>query len=265
LLEARLIDLHNHILPGVDDGAADLDESIAIARQFVSEGVVRVAATPHFDPERRSGIDAKGVEEKVVEVRKSLESARVQLEVAVGHELFLTPEAPSLLEAGRVSPLGLGSAVLVELSLMSQQPPLYLDQTLFQLQLAGYQPVLAHPERYPFVQRDPAALNAVVAREVVLQLTAPSLLGEYGWRIRRTAERLLRQGSYTVAASDRHHPGRNRSLADLHRRIAELRDIEVADLLLRSNPQRLLNGERVDKVEAAPLDSSGRLSRLFRR
>ena len=260
-----MIDLHNHILPGVDDGAADLDESIAIARQFVSEGVVRVAATPHFDPERRSGIDANDVEEKLSEVRESLEAAGVQLEVVAGHELFLTPEAPSLLEAGRVSPLGLGSAVLVELSLMLEHPPLYLDETLFQLQLAGYQPVLAHPERYPFVQRDPAALDAVVAREVILQLTAPSLLGEYGWRIRRTAERLLRQGSYTVAASDRHHPGRDRSLADLHQRIAELRDSEVAEMLLRSNPQRLLNGERVVKLEASPVDNPGRFGRLFRR
>jgi hypothetical protein len=68
-----------------------------------------------------------------------------------------------------------------------------------------------------------------------------------------------------VAASDRHHPGRNRSLADLHRRIAEIRNSDVAELLLRSNPQRLLNGESVIKVEASPVENQGRLGRLFRR
>jgi hypothetical protein len=116
---------------------------------------------------------------------------------------------------------------------MSEKMPLYLEDTVFRLQLAGYQVVLAHPERYGFVQRDPASLDTLVERGVALQLTAPALLGEYGSAIRRTSEKLLSRGHYQMAASDRHHPGADRSLMATHTRITELAGEDQADLLLR--------------------------------
>jgi protein-tyrosine phosphatase len=237
-----MIDLHNHILPGVDDGAADMDESLAIARQFVEEGVVRVAATPHLDPENQRGISAADVRRLVNEVQAGISTAGIPLRVEPGHEVYLTPDVPDLVRAGRASRLGDGHALLVELSLMTQQRPLYLEESLFQLQLDGLQPVLAHPERYAFVQRDPTVVDPLIESGIVMQVTAPSLLGHYGGYIRRVAERLLRRGSYGLASSDRHHPGHERSLKDMHRRITDLTDPETADLLLRENPARLLDG-----------------------
>jgi protein-tyrosine phosphatase len=145
------------------------------------------------------------------------------------------------------------------------QRPLYLDDTLFRLQLAGLQPVLAHPERYSFVQRDVATVDGLVDRGVVLQLTAPALLGEYGGTVRRTAERLLLRGSYAIGSSDRHHPGRERSLSDLHNRIEELAGMDVAELLLRTNPRRLLDGQSPLPVEPAERKRPSLASRLLRR
>ena len=248
-----MIDLHNHILPGVDDGAADLDESLQIARQFVSEGVIRVAATPHLDPERGTGIGPPAVQAGVAELQAALDQATIELTVLPGNELYLTPDAPSLVRTGQVSPLGAGSTLLVEISLFADRPPLYLEDTLFHLQLAGYQVVFAHPERYAFVQRDVTSLDQLVTRGVVLQLTAPSLLGEYGASIRRTAVQLLRRGSYATAASDRHHPGPERSLAALHQRITALVDADLADLLLCTNPDRLVAGRPVIQPEVREL------------
>src|SRR5919199_470729 len=138
-----MIDLHNHILPGVDDGAADIDESIEIARQFVSEGVVRVAATPHLDPERNNGLQAPGMGPRIVELQTALQDRGIGLTVLPGNELYLTPDAPALLEQGLAATLGRGKAVLVEVSLRADPAPLYVEDTLFRLQLAGYQPVLA--------------------------------------------------------------------------------------------------------------------------
>jgi protein-tyrosine phosphatase len=260
-----MIDLHNHILPGVDDGAADLKESVDIARQFVAEGVVRIAATPHLDPERGNGAPAGILREKVAQVRRAVDDAGLNLDVLPGHELYLTPSAPDLLRAGNVFSLGDGHFVLVELSLVSGQRPLYLDDTIFRLQLDGYSVIIAHPERYGFVQRDVGALDGLVGRGVALQATAPALLGEYGGGIRRTAERLLRRGSYSLASSDRHHPGAARSLAQTHERIRSLINIDTADLLLCANPARVLDNRPLQEAEVDPDERSSFFSRLFSR
>jgi protein-tyrosine phosphatase len=250
-----LVDLHNHILPGLDDGAANLEESLDIARQFVSEGVTRVAATPHYnadDPPERRRADADAVRARLAELQPALDAADIPLSVMCGNEIYLTPESPDLLAAGRVCSLGDGKTALVELSLLAGERPLYLDDLIFRLQLGGYQIVLAHPERYGFVERDVSALDTLASGGLLLQLTAPALLGDYGGGIRRTAEHLLRRGSYSLAASDRHHPGNNRSLAALHERITQLSDADTADLLLCENPARVLDNQTL--VLLAPSD-----------
>lgn len=240
-----MIDLHNHILPGLDDGAANLEESLEIARQFVSEGVTQVAATPHRNIEKDEGITAQAARAKVRGVQAALDQAEVPLRLLPGSELLLIPQSASLLQNGTVACLGDSKTVLVELHLTSATPPLYMEEALFDLQLAGYQPVLAHPERYPFVQRNHQALDDLAARGVVLQLTAPGLLGDYGVSCRRTAERLLRGGLYAVAASDRHHPGPDRSLLATYDRISHLVGADQGTLLLVTNPGKLLRDEAV--------------------
>jgi tyrosine-protein phosphatase YwqE len=115
------------------------------------------------------------------------------------------------------------------------------------------------------VQREVTAIDALVDRGIALQLTAPALLGEYGSTVRRTAERLLLRGSYTLASSDRHHPGADRSLSALHTRVHEMAGGDAADLLLRINPQRLLEGRSALPVEPAVQKRPSLASRLLRR
>jgi protein-tyrosine phosphatase len=260
-----VIDLHNHILPGLDDGAADLTESVEIARQFVREGVAQIAATPHLDPSHDRGASPDEIDRRLDSVRDALAAEQVPLGVARGQEVFLTPEIVSLLEGGSAITLAESQYVLVEVSLVSLARPFYLDETLFRLQLGGFRPILAHPERYPFVQRDPQSAGELASRGVVLQVTAPSLLGEYGSRVRRTAERLVREGHYQLAGSDRHHPGPRRSLAELHDRLSADLSPEAADVLLRENPRRVLNDQPLLALEPAPPRVGFSWHRLFRR
>lgn len=236
-----MIDLHNHILPGLDDGSRDLDESLEIARQFVSEGVTTVAATPHRNPSRKSGQSRETIEQEVARLQSRITEAGIELRVLPGHELYLTPEAFEPLDRGDVCTLGSSRALLVELPFDVR--PLYLDDAIFRLHLAGYTVVLAHPERYSYLQRDLEPAESLAGRGVLLQVTAPSLLGEYGSRVRTTAEELVRRGLASLAGSDRHHPEQARSLAALHDRIMGLVDASTADLLLIENPARVLRDE----------------------
>ncbi len=263
-----LVDLHNHILYGVDDGAVDLVESVEIARQFVSEGVTRIAATPHFNPDNeagRQGANAELVGTRIAELEAALIGEGIPLPIEPGNELYLTTRAIDLLKAGTVSTLGGGKTALVELSFFMAQKPLYLNDLIFQLELAGFAVVLAHPERYPFVERAITSLDTLIEGGVLLQLTAPSLLGDYGASVRRTAERLLLRGAYRVASSDRHHPGPARSLALLHERIAELTDSETADSLLSENPTAVLDGTPVREQELQPETKTTLFNRVLGR
>lgn len=258
-----MIDLHNHILPGLDDGAADLEESLEIARQFVSEGVRTVAATPHRDPSRESGADRETVLTVLAAVQRAIREANIDLEVLQGQEFYFSPEALPLLERGDVCTLGPSRALLIELPFDTR--PLYLDDLLFRAQLAGFQLILGHPERYRYVQRDVGYVQPLVERGVALQVTAPALLGEYGTGVRETAETLLQRGFCALAASDRHHPGATRSLSLAHDRITHLTDTATADLLLAENPRRVLDGEPVVRPSPAEPTKRGLFARLRRR
>jgi protein-tyrosine phosphatase len=260
-----MIDLHNHILWGLDDGAVDFDESLEIARQLVVEGVQRVAATPHVNPQQDDHPSTALIRTRIRDVQAALDAQEIPLSIVPGNELYLTPDAPALVTSSQICRLGDGQSVLVELSLLMDQRPLYLDDTIFRLQLAGFQVVLAHPERYAFVQRDTQSLDAIVERGLLLQLTAPALLGEYGPPVRKTAERLLARSVYRLASSDRHHPGPNRSLAALSERIEHLTNRQTAESLLYDNPARILNGDEV--AAAKPVQPRQRtfFDRILRR
>jgi protein-tyrosine phosphatase len=255
-----VIDLHNHILPGLDDGAADVEESLAIARTFVSEGVTAVTATPHVNPMRGTGPSPERVRHEVELIQRAIDGADIPFQVQPGSEILLTPEVPELLRAGRMTTLDGTAAVLVELPF--EQRPLYAERTLSALLDAGYCPVLAHPERYGYFAGDLDGLLVLQSYGVVLQLTAPSLAGGHGPGVRRAAQTLLREGAYGVAGSDRHHPEQQRSLAVMRERLNEMAE-GLGDILLAENPGRLLRGERLVEVEPVT-DQPGFLSRLFR-
>jgi len=238
-----IVDLHNHILFDIDDGARDLVESLEIARQFLSEGVRVVAATPHFNPKRQLEGRAEQTSERLRVLQDALDVAAIPLQVVVGNEILLTPDTDQLVRDGYAHTLGDGRAVLVEANFDVKQP--YLEDQLVALCDAGYQPILAHPERCVWMRENSACAADLSETGVIFQLTAPSLLGEYGSSVRQIAMWLLERGYYASAASDRHHPNQPRSLADLYNSLTDVGGPSLADLLLCENPTRLLRGEPV--------------------
>jgi protein-tyrosine phosphatase len=110
-----MIDLHNHLVYGVDDGAADIDESLEIARQFAAEGVTIVVATPHFDGDKPRSLTLGMLRERVDELREAIAASNIGVDLYCGNEIYLTPDVPTLLEQGQ-SPVGATRAILTEVS-----------------------------------------------------------------------------------------------------------------------------------------------------
>ena len=240
-----MIDLHCHLLPGADDGPETLEESIAMARAAYQDGVRTIVATPHEGEwaRRHRGMDAgPALLEEVRRLEAQVRQAGMALSLCPGLETELDLDLVERLRAGRALPLGQGRYFLLELP--SYQRAIYLEQVLFQAQLAGWLPLLAHAERYPFVQEDPDVLGPLVQRGVLVQITVRSLTGEVGRTARETGLRLLRKGLAHVLASDGHSasgprgPVLSPGVAAAARVVGPAR----AQAMVTEVPQRILEG-----------------------
>jgi protein-tyrosine phosphatase len=232
------VDLHCHLLPGVDDGARTEADALEMARALVDLGFTTVAPSPHARPEYAP---VEVVDTRRRELEAALARERIPLTLARNAENVLdadflsrlgTPEARLLGEGGRY--------VLVELPYTAPVPAL-LD-ILFRIRLKGVTPLIAHPERCLEFERKGRAADAVRAG-ALLQLDIGALIGRYGSTARKLAGSLLEAGLYAVAATDLHAPvgARDwvgRSLAELEGRAGE----RAVQQLLADHPRRLLEG-----------------------
>jgi protein-tyrosine phosphatase len=198
-----MIDLHSHILRGIDDGARSLEDSLEIARAAVADGITLIAGTPHVRDDWPT--DAGVMEYRVHELNAELAQARIPLEVRSGGELAL--EWLARLPIDELRRFGLGGNpryLLVETPYHGW--PLALPDLLFSLRAQGITPVLAHPERNAEVQAHPERLVQLVEGGVLVQVTAASLDGRaVGKRPQECARRLIADGVVHMLASDAHH------------------------------------------------------------
>jgi protein-tyrosine phosphatase len=199
-----LIDLHSHILPGLDDGARTLEEAVEIAQAAIGDGIQAIAATPHVREDYPTTADV--MERRVGQVREALVEAGVELQLHTGGEVAI--DWLGRLAREDLRRFGLGgnpNYLLVEFPYFGW--PLDLPEQLFQLQLVGITPVLAHPERNADVQASPERLDRIAESGTLIQLTAASLDGRLGRAARDTGLKLIELELAHLIASDAHHPG----------------------------------------------------------
>lgn len=199
-----MIDLHSHLLPGLDDGARDLDESLAIAHSMAADGVTIVAATPHVREDHPT--EPGAMEEALEAVRAVVADEGLALDVRGGGEVAL--DRLQQLDLDTRSRFGLGgnpSLLLLEFPYYGL--PIGLAHECARLSLEGVVPVIAHPERNPNVQERPGALEPAVRAGGVIQLTAASVDGRLGRASAVCARRLLELELAHLIASDAHTPG----------------------------------------------------------
>jgi protein-tyrosine phosphatase len=197
-----MIDIHLHILPGVDDGPETIEESVALARVLMQEGVHTAVATPHFNdlfPHR----SASEIKERVNALQQVLDHRGIQLRLFTGHEALIKPGLVEDIQSGRLATLNGSRYLLLELWNNSWLPE--TEQVIFELRAFGITPVIAHVERYRAIQQDSNRLLKLLEQGVLAQLTAGSLLGMQGNTARKCAETLLKKGYIHCIASDAHN------------------------------------------------------------
>jgi protein-tyrosine phosphatase len=235
-----VIDLHSHILPNIDDGAASVETSLEMAVAAVSDGIVAIAATPHVRDDYRTS--PAEMEHAVGTLRGVLAEASVPLQVLTGGEIALDmlPE----LDDEDLRRFGLGgnpAFLLLETPYLGW--PLGLEETLLQLRVRGFEVLLAHPERNTEVQEDPGRLTRLVEAGTLVQLTAASVDGRLGPNAQRTSLRLIDLGLAHVIACDAHAPKVRR--IGLQAAVRELGDPELADWMTNVVPAAIVSGSEI--------------------
>ena len=195
-----MVDLHSHILPGLDDGAPTLKQSLELARAAEAAGIDTIAATPHIRDDHAFPLEL--IEDRLDTLRVALREAEIDLQVVGGGEVSITKVAELHDDTLATLCLGEGRYLLVESPYT--QAPLLLETVLFDLQVRGFRPVLAHPERSMTFLHDRARLERLVEKGVVCSVTAMSLTGAFGTSIKAYTLQLFAAGVVHNIASDAH-------------------------------------------------------------
>ncbi len=237
-----MVDIHAHLLPGLDDGPTSTGEALRMCELYVAEGVSTVVATPH-QLDHRFNVPPVAVREAVDELSEACGRRGLELEILPGGDVRLQPELLHALEAREVLTLAdAGAYLLLEL------PPLIvpsINGLVFELALRGITPVLSHPERNLELWRKPHRLAELVEHGCLVQITAGSLLGAFGRPARQAAERFLKAGLVHVVATDAHAADGPRApaLKRAANRLASLAGGQTARSLLWENPKRIISTE----------------------
>jgi protein-tyrosine phosphatase len=233
-----MIDLHSHILPGLDDGARDLADSLEIARAAVADGTAAIAATPHVREDYPTTADA--MENGVRHLRAAFEREGIELELLPGGEISL--EQLGRLSHDELRRFGLGGNpryLLVETPYVDW--PLPFDGIVSHLAAVDIVPVIAHPERNRAIQADLAKVARLVEAGALIQVTAASLDGRLGSRTRASARKLVDAGLVHMVGSDAHTAGiREVGLSGARKVIG---DETLARWLTESVPAAIVRGE----------------------
>ncbi len=240
-----MYDLHCHILFGVDDGADSAEESVRMARIAYEGGSKGIVATPHcniseFDRNEWTSEFTK----KLVMLNSTLTELNIPVKIFPGQEIFCGENVPQLLKSGKFLTLNGSRYVLVEFDFGEYADTAY--SKLEQITAEGYVPIIAHPERYGFVQENSDAPYRIKNMGCLLQINKGSIKGGFGRGAYLAAKEILDAQLADFVASDAHGPFmRTPFLADSHEILSENYPADYADLLLKLNPKRVLKNQKI--------------------
>ena len=237
-----MIDLHNHILPGVDDGAVSVEVACAMARDLVAQGITTVCTTPHTTDLSKL-VDTADVRQRVAALQRVLDEEGIGLRLLPGSEARIAPTLVQDVQSGKVPTINGTSYLLLEFPYDSL-PPFY-ERLIFELQVHGIRPIIAHPERIAPIADEPNILFQLVHRGCLAQLTAASLAGAFGPKPREVSEQMLEHNLIHVVASDAHACDERLSAVADARRACGAR----ADELWDETPATILAGEPIHTAE----------------
>lgn len=252
-----MIDIHAHILPAVDDGAQSLEEALLMIKMAKAGGVNTMVATPHCNvPGAFRNFVSPELEERFDELCAAVLREGISVEIVKGMEVFATEKTPQLLEEGKVWTINGTSYFLMEFEFDAD--PEVCMMIVEDCLDAGFIPIIAHPERYYFIQRDPQIVYEWYTMGCGIQINKGSVLGRFGRSSYEMARLFLQHGLVSCISSDAHSSQqRTPHMYEVKKYLDEHYGADYRKLVTERNPAKILQGQPLVRLEPIPLD--GRL------
>lgn len=240
-----MIDIHCHILPGIDDGSRTIEESIEILKKASNNGVTDIILTPHYILGSDYVTNNSEKRRLMTRLKRYIKTNNIDIHVYLGNEVFVENDMPKLLDEDEITTLNNSKYLLFELPMNYTYNG--LEDIVFNLCCKGYKPIIAHPERYSFVKENPSLVLPLIDKGVLFQSNIGSFLGTYGKQVKNAAITLLKHGAISFMASDIHH-----SKHDFYDRIEECKTImrkyvkeeQIEDIFV-NNSKKILSNEDI--------------------
>ena len=242
-----MIDIHSHILPNIDDGSRSIEETFNLIKEAENVGFEAIISTSHYmenyyetdTPEREVWINA---------IYENLKAKNININLYLGNEIYISENLVKLLEEGKASTINDTSYVLFELPLNVE--PMSLYQVIYDMLQCKLVPILAHPERYSYVQKDPELIYDLIQKGVLMQANYGSIIGQYGDKAQMIVKKLLENNMIHFLGSDVHrqntiYPKIPQILAELNGIIGE----EKVEKLTTTNPKLVLQNKKIEIEE----------------
>lgn len=236
-------DIHCHILPGIDDGAQNIDEMLKMIKIAYKEGIRYIMATPHYHP-RRGEADAEVIRSVFGKARSLIKSTFSDMEIYEGNEIYYRQEAKDMLKNGELLTLAGSDYALLEFSTAVEKQ--MVTSAVNQLQLAGYMPVIAHVERYDELVDDFCFVQELAEAGVYFQVNASSITGDMGGARKRFIKKMIKNECVHFIGTDAHSSiHRAPLLAKCASYITKKFDADMAELLLYYNPSMIVQNKLI--------------------
>ena len=237
-----MIDIHSHILAGIDDGAEALDDGLAIVRELASQGVTEIIATPHYIDETIYVSSKQKNQRLLTQLKKAVEAEKIDVKLYLGNEIYICNRINDLVESGQIATMNGSEYLLVELP-MTEKFPSYED-ILHDLVLKGYKVILAHPERYTITQDDFSILEQLVELGVLLQCNTGSFIRQYGKHAEKLAVKLAKNRMIFALGSDIHHTRKRNEIELAIKKLRKYYSEDDLEQILDKNPRKIINGRK---------------------
>lgn len=242
-MNKRFVDIHCHILPGVDDGAMDVAQSQKMLRMAAQEGICEIVTTPHYKASRsRRNVSSEKIKQLVEELQQWLDNENIPIRLYVGNEILYNYEIDNLLEEHSVCSLAGSFYVLMEFSPKDEYA--YIKSGVQKVLMAGYVPLIAHIERYDALRKRTERIEELIDMGAYMQVNAGSITGRGGWRTKRCVLRWMKQELIHVVATDAHDDvERVPALAKAAQIVEKKLGGSRAEKLFYRNPRRIIEGK----------------------
>ena len=239
----RIFDIHNHILPGVDDGSKDMETSIKMLKIAAKDGITDIILTPHNKPNRRN-VYADEMVPMMEALKNRCREEHIDIRFHRGNEIYYRGDVVERIDIGKAATMGDSRYVLLEFG--PEDPWDYIKNGTYEILSGGYTPIIAHVERYSHVVKDKDRVGALADMGAYIQINASSLMGEVGYPIKKFCKSLMKDGLVSFIATDAHdEKKRTPKLKDCIKYVSKKYGEPVATRIFLINPTKVLKDEYI--------------------